>query len=156
MSAIQGAIEMESKRVILSGRRERGSTPSSFHITLASPLNLIGSWTCQVESIFLSYSSLSLNPPAIPTPVILLCDFVETVTYNDTSIRLLTLISLEPSKDQGYKNIAFYFPRQRPMKVVKDYIYNIQISLKDQRLEDLPENLLRGDIVLELLFVNNV
>ena len=147
---------MESKRVILVAHRQGGSTPTSFQITLDSPLNLSGSWTCQVESIYLSYSTLSLNPPAIPTPVLILCDFVEGVTYNDTSIRLLTLISLEPSKEQGYKSIAFHFPRERQMKVVKDYIYNIHISVKDQRLQDIPENLLRGDIVLELLFVNNV
>ena len=147
---------MENKRVLLVGERKRGVTSSRFIVTLASPLHLLGSWTVQVESIFFSYSNLSLQPGKLPTSIIVCADFVDAVVCNDTYVRLLCLCSLEADSDKGFKSVSIHFPLKRMIKVVKDYISHIEIDIRDQRNRSLLENLLRGDIVIELLFCYNV
>ena len=147
---------MDTKRIILVCQRRSSMTSSSFNVTLATPLYLQGSWTCQVQSVSLAYSNTFESVGLIPNPLFIVCDFVESAQYNDTYFRFLSVCHLDPNKEKGYNsvNINFFLPRQ--VKVVKDYISHVQIDILDQRLRPLPHNFLRSDIVLELLFTNNV
>ncbi len=141
---------------MLVGRRCEGVTSSSFTVILATPLNLLGLWSCHVESVYLSYANSTLLPGHIPSPVFIVCDFVETTIVNDTSVRILSLFSLEPDTEKGFKSVGYHLPRRQSVRVVKDYISSIKIDILDQRLREIPENFFRSDIVIELTFVNNV
>ena len=144
---------MEQKRVILVAHRERGKTPSSFEVTLATPLYLTrGRWYCNVESICASYNNTSLSAKDIPSPIFIECDFVETTCVNDTMYRILGFFSLQPSRDKGYKNADVLFPFSRSVLVSKDYISRVKIRLLDQRFQSIPEEFFKGDIVIEVLF----
>ncbi len=108
-----------------------------FTVELSQPLNLIGQWRCKVKSIhftLLQYSGT--EPRYVPTPFILIADFVEETEVNGsqaTALCIFTPVGIKQNvKKLFHKKQSIEFSEDYHPLVVKNYVSRIRLKILDR------------------------
>ena len=108
-----------------------------FTVTLSEPLNLIGRWRCKIESIhFTLVQHKGTEPRDVPSPFIIVADFVEETEVNGSQATALCIFTPTDMKQNVkkvfYKKQSIDFYEEYHPLVVKNYLARIRLRILDR------------------------
>ena len=111
-----------------------------FTVTLSQPLNLIGQWRCKIKSLhFTLIQYVGQDPRNVPSPFILLADFVEETEVNGSQATALCVFTpngiKQNLKKPTHKKQSIEFSEDYHPLVMKNYISRIRLRILDRSFE---------------------